>query len=76
MAPVSSAAVNLWVPGVAGSYSSSIFSFFEKSAYYFPQFGAPIYIAINSYKGSLFPHSGQNLLFVFFLMIAILTSVR
>ena len=63
--------------GIARSYGSSIFSFWEPSIL-FSTVAAPMYIPTNSVGGRapFFSHPHQHLLFVFFLKIAILTGVR
>ena len=56
--------------GICGSYCNSLFVFWDPSIL-FTTLGAPIYISTNSTRAF-----SSNLLFVDFLMIAILTSVR
>ena len=58
---------------IAGSYGSSIFSFWGTSML-FSTAAAPIYIPTKSVQG--FPFPCQHSLFVLLLMIAILTGVR
>ena len=60
--------------GIAGSYGSSIFSFLGNYKL-FSKVAVPIYIP-NSLGGFLFLHTLQHLLFVGFLMMAILISVK
>ena len=62
--------------GIAGSYGSSMFSFSEEP----PYFSHSDYTHLHSHQQcrrvSLSPHPLQHLLFVYFLMIVILTGVR
>ena len=46
--------------GIAGSYDSSIFSFFEKPPYYFSTAAIPIYTTTNSVQGFPFLHILAN----------------
>ena len=67
--------------GIAGSYGNSTFSFLKETPYCSPYayVAAPIYIPINSVgelRVNLSLHPLQHLLFVHFLMMAILTGVR
>ena len=61
--------------GIAGSYGNSIFSFLRKFHTVFHSC-CTTYIPTNSIGGFPSPHPLQNLLFVEFLIMAILTSVR
>ena len=60
--------------GIAGSYGSSSFHFVKNLIFYR---AIPIYIPTNTVNVFFFfSHPWQYLVFVFFLMIAILTGVR
>ena len=59
---------------IAGLYDSSIFSFFEETPYYFPQWLHQFALLPTIFKGSLFSRSSQIL--VVFLMTVILTCMR
>ena len=62
--------------GTAGLYGNSIFSFLRKLHTVFHS-AAPIYIPTKNVGGApVSPHPLQHLLFIDFLMIAILTAVR
>ena len=62
--------------GIVGSYGSSIFSFLRSLAL-FSTVALPIYIPTNNCRRVPFsPHPLQQLLFVDFLMMAILTHVK
>ena len=67
-----------YVPGngIAGSYSCSTFSFLEKFSYCFPQWLHQFTFPPTVYKSFFILHPHQHLLFVFFLMTAILTGVK
>ena len=60
----------------SGSYGSSIFSFLRHLPSVFPQWLYQFVLPPKVYEGSLFFLSSPNFLFVFFLMIAILTGVK
>ena len=64
--------------GIAGSYGSSLFSFFRSVSVLIFIVAIPIYIPTNSRGGfpSLYTLPSIYLLFVDFLMIAILVGVR
>ena len=62
--------------GIAESYGSSIFSFFEERPYCFPQWLHQFTFQPTVYKGSVFPHPHQHLLLLVFLMVAILIGGR
>ena len=63
--------------GTAASYGSSTFSFLRNlHTILFSIAVVPIHIPTNSVGGFPFLHTLQHLLFVDFLMMAILTSVR
>ena len=62
--------------GTAGLYGNSIFSFLRKLHTVFHS-ASPIYIPTKSVGGApVSPHPLQHLLFIDFLMVAILTAVR
>ena len=61
--------------GIAGSYGSSNFSYLRNLHTVFIE-ATPIYISSNSVWVPVSPHPCQHLLFVEFLMIAVLTGVR
>ena len=62
--------------GIEGSYGTSIFSFLRKLHTVFHS-ASPIYIPTKSVGGApVSPHPLQHLLFIDFLMVAILTAVR
>ena len=92
MVIINNAAVNMWVhlslqikyfhflqilrTGPDGSHGSSVINFFRKRHNVF-HMDAPVYIANNSTQGLPFLHDpDQRLLFVVFLITAILTGVR
>ena len=60
----------------AGSHGSSIFSFFEKPQYRFPQRLHQIKFPPTVHHHSLSPHPHQHLLFVVFWITTILIGVR
>ena len=67
--------LDIYPSGIAGSYSRSIFSFFEQLPYYFPLWLYQFIFPPTVWWGSFSPHSFQHL-FVDFLTRAILTGVR
>ena len=60
---------------ITGVYGSSVFSFL-RNLVLFSVMAVSVYIPTNSAGGSLSPCPLQHLLFVNFLMMAILTGVR
>ena len=61
--------------GTAGSYGSSAVSFLRNLHIVLHSVCTNLH-STHSVQGFLFPHPHQDLLFVFFLMIALLTGVR
>ena len=57
-------------------HMATLFLVFWGPSILFSIVAAPTYIPTNCIEGSLFPHPLQHLLFVHFLMMAILTGVR
>ena len=62
--------------GIAGSYCNSIFVFFEEPPYCFPSGYTNVYSYQQCRTALFYTHPLQHLLFVGFLMMTILTSVR
>ena len=62
--------------GIPGLYSGSIFSFLRNLSYCFPQWLHHLTYAPQSTRVPFPPCPHQHLLFVLFLMIALLTSLR
>ena len=60
--------------GVSGSYSTSIFSFLGNSILFF-LVTMPVYIPTNSVGGSPFLYTLSSMLFINFLLMAILVSM-
>ena len=62
--------------GIGRSYGNSIFSFLRDLHTVFHIVAAPTYIPTNSVRVPFSPHLLQHLLFVYLLMLGILTTVR
>ena len=62
--------------GIAGSYGHSSFSIFFSNLYSFPQWLYQFTFSPTVYRVPFSLHPHQSLLFVFFMMMVSLTSVR